>query len=34
MAADYGLSLPQSGVTREVCRALKPRRYKLDEYGR
>ena len=33
MAADYGLSLPQSGVTREICRALKPRRYKLDEYG-
>jgi 3-hydroxyisobutyrate dehydrogenase len=34
MAADCGLSLPQAGVNREICRALKPRRYKLDEYGR
>jgi 3-hydroxyisobutyrate dehydrogenase len=34
MAADCGISLPQAGVTREVCRALKPRRYKLEEYGR
>jgi 3-hydroxyisobutyrate dehydrogenase-like beta-hydroxyacid dehydrogenase len=33
MAADCGLSLPQAGVTREICRALKPRRFKLDEYG-
>jgi 3-hydroxyisobutyrate dehydrogenase-like beta-hydroxyacid dehydrogenase len=34
MAADCGIALPQAGVTRELCRALKPRRYKLDEYGR
>jgi 3-hydroxyisobutyrate dehydrogenase-like beta-hydroxyacid dehydrogenase len=34
MAAECGVALPQSGVNREICRALKPRRYKLDEYGR
>ena len=34
MAAEHGLSLPQADVTRELCRALKPRRYRLDEYGR
>jgi 3-hydroxyisobutyrate dehydrogenase len=34
MAVRAGLSLPQSGVNREICRALKPRRYKLEEYGR
>ena len=34
MARDCGLKLPQSEVTREICRALKPRRYKLDEYGK
>jgi 3-hydroxyisobutyrate dehydrogenase-like beta-hydroxyacid dehydrogenase len=34
MAADCGIALPQAGLTRELCRALKPRRYKLDEYGR
>lgn len=33
MAAERGISLPQAVVTREVCRALKARRYKLDEYG-
>jgi 3-hydroxyisobutyrate dehydrogenase-like beta-hydroxyacid dehydrogenase len=33
MAADCGIALPQAGVTREICRALKPRRYKLDDYG-
>jgi 3-hydroxyisobutyrate dehydrogenase-like beta-hydroxyacid dehydrogenase len=33
MAADCGLALPQAGVNREICRVLKPRRYKLDEYG-
>ena len=32
MARSHGLKLPQSEVTREICRALKPRRYKLDEY--
>jgi 3-hydroxyisobutyrate dehydrogenase-like beta-hydroxyacid dehydrogenase len=34
MAAECGLSLPQAGLNREVCRALKPRRFKLDEYGK
>ena len=33
MAADCGLALPQAGLTREICRALKPRRFKLDQYG-
>lgn len=33
MAAEAGLALPQSGVNREICRALKPRRYQLDKYG-
>ncbi len=33
MAADCGLALPQAGVNREICRALKPRRHKLDRYG-
>lgn len=34
MAADCGVALPQAGLTRELCRALKPKRYKLEEYGR
>jgi 3-hydroxyisobutyrate dehydrogenase-like beta-hydroxyacid dehydrogenase len=34
MAADCGVALPHAGLTRELCRALKPKRYKLDEYGR
>ena len=34
MAAEAGIALPQAGVNREICRALKPRRYKLDAYGR
>jgi 3-hydroxyisobutyrate dehydrogenase-like beta-hydroxyacid dehydrogenase len=34
MAAEHGLKLPQAEITREICRALKPRRFKLDEYGR
>lgn len=33
MAARAGIALPQAGVNREICRALKPRRYKLSEYG-
>lgn len=33
MAEDCGISLPQSGVVREVCRSLKPRRYQLEQYG-
>ena len=34
MAARAGLSLPQAGLNREICRALKPKRYELDKYGR
>ena len=34
MAAECGIALPQAALNRELCRALKPRRYKLDEYGR
>jgi 3-hydroxyisobutyrate dehydrogenase len=33
MAAERGIALPQAEVTREICRSLKPRRYKLDDYG-
>jgi 3-hydroxyisobutyrate dehydrogenase-like beta-hydroxyacid dehydrogenase len=33
MAVECGLALPQAEVNREICRALKPRRYKLDQYG-
>ena len=32
MAAECGLALPQADVTRQICRALKPRRFKLDQY--
>jgi 3-hydroxyisobutyrate dehydrogenase len=34
MAAEAGIGLPQSALNREICRALRPRRYQLDEYGR
>ena len=34
MARECGIELPQAEVTREICRALKPRRYQLDKYGR
>ena len=33
MAEECGMSLPQTEVVRDVCRSLKPRRYRLDEYG-
>jgi len=33
MAAERGIELPQAAVTREICKSLKPRRYKLDDYG-
>ena len=33
MAEEKGIALPQAVVTREICRVLKPRRYKLDDYG-
>jgi 3-hydroxyisobutyrate dehydrogenase len=34
MAAEAGIGLPQAGVNREICRVLKPKRYKLEQYGR
>lgn len=34
MAAQAGIGLPQAAVTREICRTLKPKRYRLDLYGR
>jgi 3-hydroxyisobutyrate dehydrogenase-like beta-hydroxyacid dehydrogenase len=33
MAQEAGISLPQAGMVREICRALRPRRYDLDRYG-
>jgi len=33
MAHDAGIGLPQAGLNREICRTLKPKRFKLDEYG-
>ena len=33
MAADKGMALPQAGLNRELCRLLKPKRFKLEEYG-
>jgi 3-hydroxyisobutyrate dehydrogenase-like beta-hydroxyacid dehydrogenase len=33
MADECGISLPQAGVTREICRQLKPRRFDLAAYG-
>ena len=34
MADECGISLPQAGVVREICRTLKPRRYRIEEYGK
>ena len=33
MAQDAGIGLPQAGLNRELCRTLKPKRFRLDEYG-
>ena len=33
MAAAKGIGLPQAGLNREICRTLKPKRFKLDQYG-
>ncbi|HTU72403.1 MAG TPA: NAD(P)-dependent oxidoreductase [Trebonia sp.] len=33
MAAEAGISLPQTALNREISRALKPRRYQVDKYG-
>lgn len=34
MAAEKGVGLAQAGLNRELCRTLKPKRFKLDEYGK
>ncbi len=33
MAHEAGVALPQAGLNRELCRVLKPKRFRLDEYG-
>jgi 3-hydroxyisobutyrate dehydrogenase len=33
MAHEAGVGLPQAGLNRELCRTLKPKRFRLDEYG-
>jgi 3-hydroxyisobutyrate dehydrogenase len=33
MAAEAGVALPQGALNRELCRVLKPRRYRLEDYG-
>ncbi len=33
MASDRGIALPQAGLNRELCRSLKPKRFKLEDYG-
>ncbi len=33
MAAEKGVSLPQAGLNREILRMLKPKRFKLEDYG-
>lgn len=33
MAEECGMALEQAEVVRRICRALKPRRFRLDEYG-
>ena len=34
MAEEVGIALPQADVNRTICRELKPRRYRLDLYGK
>jgi 3-hydroxyisobutyrate dehydrogenase len=33
MAAERAIALPQAGLNRELCRMLKPKRFKLEDYG-
>ena len=33
MAQDAGVTLPQADLNRELCRALLPKKFRLDEYG-
>jgi len=33
MAQEVSITLPQAALNRELCRTLKPKRFRLDEYG-
>ncbi len=33
MAQDAGIGLPQADLNRDLCRTLKPKRFRLEEYG-
>lgn len=33
MADDVGIALPQAGLNRELCRMLKPKKFRLEDYG-
>jgi 3-hydroxyisobutyrate dehydrogenase len=33
MAEDAGIALPQAELNRELCRVLKPDKFRLDKYG-
>lgn len=33
MAAEKGIGLAQAGLNREICRTLRPKRFKLEQYG-
>lgn len=33
MAHEVGIGLPQAGLNRELCRTLKPKRFRLEDYG-
>jgi 3-hydroxyisobutyrate dehydrogenase-like beta-hydroxyacid dehydrogenase len=33
MARQAGIALPQADLSRELCRAVKPKKFRLDEYG-
>jgi 3-hydroxyisobutyrate dehydrogenase-like beta-hydroxyacid dehydrogenase len=33
MARDAGIALPQAALNRALCRTLKPKRFRLDDYG-
>jgi hypothetical protein len=33
MAQDVGIQLPQAALNGELCPVLKPKRFRLDEYG-
>ena len=33
MARQAGIALPQADVNRELCRELKPKKFRLDDYG-